>query len=95
MGHESEVTIDRKNRRFELPLGDGSTAFIAFRGAGEGVLVLTHTEVPEAFEGKGIASSLVGGALEIVRAENLKIVPMCPFVAAFIRRHPDYETLIE
>jgi len=53
-----------------------------------------HTEVPGDFEGQGVGSTLVKGAFEIVQAENLKIVPTCPFIAAYLRRHPEYQSLV-
>ena len=65
-----------------------------YEEAGEGVLALTHTEVPEEYEGKGIGGALVKGALEIVRGEGLKIMPVCQFVSVYLRRHPEYQELV-
>lgn len=53
-------------------------------------LVFTHTEVPVADEGKGIGSRLVRAALDDARRRGFKVVPACSFVAAFVRRHPEY-----
>ena len=53
-------------------------------------LVFTHTEVPAADEGKGIGSRLVRAALDDARQRGFKVVPACSFVAAFMRRHPEY-----
>ena len=53
-----------------------------------------HTEVPEALAGRGVASKLIRGALEMVRAQGLKVVPQCPFVAAYMGKHPEYDDLI-
>ena len=78
---ENEVRNNRQEGRFELDLEGGRTAYVEYEEAGEGVLAMTHTKVPEAYEGKGIGGALVKGALEIVRGENLKIVPMCRFVS--------------
>jgi predicted GNAT family acetyltransferase len=55
---------------------------------------LPITEVPEALEGQGIGSALARGALDDVRAQGLQVIPLCPFVAAFIRRHPEYLDLV-
>lgn len=55
---------------------------------------MTHTEVPAEFEGKGVGGALVKGALEIVRGENLKIVPTCRFVTVYLQRHPEYQELV-
>jgi len=55
-----------------------------------GRLNLLHTEVPNEYQGQGIGSDLARAALEYARAENLEVVPTCPFVATYIRRHPEY-----
>ena len=78
--------------RFEMGGGD-STAFVEYRRAGERIALL-HTEVPEALSGKGVGSKLVSGTLDAVRAEGLKVVPRCEFVAAYIGRHPEYRDLL-
>ena len=94
MEKDNAVTHNRQKRQFEMPLGDDAAALISYEETGEGVLTISHTEVPEEYEGQGIGSKLVRGTLEILRAENLKIVPMCPFVAAYLKRHPEYQSLI-
>ena len=78
--------------RFEMGGGD-STAFVEYRRAGDRIALL-HTEVPEALSGKGVGSKLVSGTLDAVRAEGLKVVPRCEFVAAYIGRHPEYRDLL-
>jgi hypothetical protein len=91
---ENEVRYNRQEGRFELDLEGGRTAYVEYEVAGEGVLALTHTEVPAEFEGKGVGGALVKGTLEIVRGENLKIVPVCRFVSVYLRRHPEYQELV-
>lgn len=59
-----------------------------------GVVVLVHTEVDEAVEGTGVGSQLVRGALDDLRARGLRVVPLCPFVAAYLRRHPEDADLV-
>jgi predicted GNAT family acetyltransferase len=59
-----------------------------------GVIVLVHTEVAPSVEGHGIGSRLVGDALDDIRSRGLRVVPVCPFVAAFLRRHPEQHDLI-
>jgi predicted GNAT family acetyltransferase len=59
-----------------------------------GVVVLVHTEVDEAVEGTGVGSQLVRGALDDLRARDLRLVPLCRFVAAYLRRHPEYADLV-
>ena len=78
--------------RLEMGSGD-STAFVEYRRAGDRIELL-HTEVPEALSGKGVGSKLVRGTLDAVRAEGLKVVPRCEFVAAYIGRHPEYRDLL-
>jgi predicted GNAT family acetyltransferase len=62
---------------------------------GDGVITLVHTEVDPKWEGHGVGSALVRGALDDIRARGLKVRPLCPFVAAYIRHHPDYEEIVQ
>ena len=78
--------------RFEMRSGDG-TAFVEYRRAGDRIALL-HTEVPEALSGQGVGSKLVGGTLDAARAEGLKVVARCEFVAAYVERHPEYRDLL-
>ena len=93
------VADNGARRRFELQL-PGGIAFIDYyyrdgaAAALAAVRVLTHAEVPAALRGGGIGAQLVAGALELVRARGEKVVPSCPYVASFIRRHPHYADLI-
>jgi len=57
-------------------------------------IVLVHTEVDPDREGEGLATELVRGALDDIRTRGLRVVPYCPFVAAYILRHPEYEDLV-
>jgi len=56
--------------------------------------VLVHTDVATSVEGSGVGSALVAGALDDIRARGLRVVPVCPFVAAYVRRHPGYADLV-
>ncbi len=87
-----QVTDNPALGRFEMTSG-GSTAFVEYRRAGDRIALL-HTEVPEALSGKGVGSALVRGTLDAVRAEGLKVVPRCEFVAAHIERHPEYRDMV-
>jgi predicted GNAT family acetyltransferase len=60
-----------------------------------GLVVLVHTEVAPSAEGTGVGSLLVEQALDDIRKRGLHVVPLCPFVGAYIRRHPDYADLVE
>jgi uncharacterized protein len=78
--------------RFELESG-GVTAFLNYKLDG-GVITLQHTETPIAARGRGLASQLVQGVLENVRARGLKIVPRCAFVSAYLVKHPEFADLV-
>ena len=78
--------------RFELD-ADGVTAFMNYTLAGN-VMSLDHTETPFEARGRGIASRLVAGALDQIRARGLKIVPRCPFVRVFVGKHREYRDLV-
>ncbi|HEX7830272.1 MAG TPA: GNAT family N-acetyltransferase [Thermoanaerobaculia bacterium] len=72
---------------------DGSTAYVAYDREGDDRIVFTHTVVPDALAGKGLASKLVTHALDDARSQNLKVVPQCSYVASFIQKHPEYQDL--
>ena len=78
--------------RFELDVG-GMVAFANYRLA-PSTVIITHTETPRALRGRGIASELVQGALELIRADGLKVVAGCGFVVDYLRKHPEYEDLV-
>lgn len=71
----------------------GYRAVAAYQREGD-VIVFTHTVVPPEIEGHGVGSRLVRGALDGVRDQGLKVIPQCPFVAAYIDRHPEYRGLL-
>jgi predicted GNAT family acetyltransferase len=79
--------------RFEI-VTDGHTAFASY-SLRPGEIVLTHTEVPKELGGRGIANVLARAALEYARANGLKVVPQCPFMARFIDRNPEYQPLVK
>lgn len=57
-------------------------------------IAFLHTEVPESFRGPGIAGALARAGLEFAREQKLGVVPYCPFVRSYIKRHPEYEALV-
>lgn len=79
-------------QRYELEV-DGALAVMDYQ-ARSGALLITHTRVPSALEGRGIGGRLVAGALADIRAQGLKIVPLCSFVAAYLDSHPDDQDLL-
>ncbi len=87
-----EVTNNEAEGRFEA-LFDGERAVALYQREGQKI-IFTHTEVPEALEGHGVASVLVRTALDTARTQQLEVIPLCPFVAAYIRRHQEYLDLV-
>jgi len=84
---------DNKNRsRFELDVGD-EIAFAKYQLTPQAVII-THTETPRALRGRGIASELVKGALEIIRADGHKVIAGCGFVVDYLGKHPEYRDLL-
>lgn len=86
------VTNNEEARRFEASVGD-QRAFLTYRRS-PGRITFLHTEVPSSLEGKGLAAKLARAALEFARAENLQVVPLCPYVSSFIRKHSEYQDLV-
>lgn len=87
-----EIVHQPDEHRF-IGRGAGGPAVLNYR-LRDGSMVFTHTEVPEALEGQGLGGALVRAGLEHARAHDLKVVPRCPFVRAWIRRHPEFEELV-
>jgi predicted GNAT family acetyltransferase len=87
------VVHNAGEKRYEAVLDEGVVGFAAYREAGER-LIFTHTEVDEALEGRGIGSRLVRGLLDDVRERGVQISVHCPFIRAYMERHPEYEELL-
>jgi predicted GNAT family acetyltransferase len=88
------IVADNPDRlRYEIHVDGALAGFLTYR-AQPGGLVLVHTEVADEFEGHGLASQLVREALDDIRRRGLHVVPRCPLVAKYIRRHPEYEDLV-
>jgi hypothetical protein len=79
-------------QRYEMDVA-GKSAFITYRRS-PGVVTLVHAEVPPELSGQGIGSQLVNGALELVRAQGCKVVPHCPFVANYMKKHAEFQDLL-
>jgi uncharacterized protein len=80
------VVDNRDARRFELTM-DGQTAVLVYERAPDS-LVLVHTEVPPSLRGRHIADALANAALDTAKVEGLRVVAVCPFVRAYLRKHP-------
>ena len=87
------VVDNKQKSRFELPV-ENDVAIAEYTRDGD-TITFTHTAVPEHIQERGVASRVVKFALDQARAEGLKVVPTCPFVAAYIRKHPEYQDLLK
>lgn len=94
MNQSSPVNVrhDTAASRFIAEV-NGGIAVAAYERE-DGRMVLTHTSVPPAAEGQGVASSLAREALEYARREGLRVEAQCPFMSAFVGRHPEYQDLL-
>jgi predicted GNAT family acetyltransferase len=92
---EIEVRDVPEEQRFVARIGDEEVGFSEYVKAGHRI-VFTHTEVDPAYEGEGVGGVLARAALEAVRSadEALEVVPVCPFMAGWIMRHPEYAGLV-
>ena len=87
-----EVRDNPQEGRFELDVG-GRTVFASYARQGS-VLAILHVEAPPPLRGTGAAGRLMTGVMEIARAESLKVLPLCGYAAAWIRRHEAYRDLL-
>src|SRR5665647_600824 len=85
------VRDNKAQSRFELDV-EGAVAFANYRLT-PSTVIITHTETPRALRGRGIASELMHGALQLIRADGLKVVAGCGFVADYLRKHPEFADL--
>ena len=87
-----EIRDNAALSRYEIE-ANGAVAFVTYRTTPRAV-TLVHTEVPKALEGRGIGSALAKGVLDLLRKEGRKVVVICPFIAAYIRKHTEFETIL-
>src|SRR5690242_15108239 len=92
MADSSIVHNNEAAARFETQV-DGHTAFLTYKQRGNSIALL-HTEVPPELEGRGVGSSLARAALDHAREHSLKVLPYCPFVGTYLKRHPEYADLV-
>lgn len=83
-----------ERNRYEITVDGDLAGFAEYREV-EGARVFTHTEVFDAYEGKGVGSALAKGALDHVRASGQRIVARCPFIAEYVERHDEYADLVD
>jgi predicted GNAT family acetyltransferase len=90
-----DITVSNNEaaRQYEVRIGD-DVAFLRYQ-LEPGRIVLVHTEVPQSLSGRGIGGRLARFALDDARARELRVVPVCPFVRAYIERNPAYAELVD
>lgn len=93
MNSTLHITDNSNEFRFETPVGN-ALAFINYRWE-HGKLALMHTEVPEEAEGKGIAGELTKFALAQAQLQQRRVLVFCPYISAYLKRHPEYKELVE
>ena len=91
---ELHVTDNPQDLRYEGRLGGRLVGFIDYRVNRDGRITLLHTEVDPVFEGHGVGSRLVGGALDDLRRRRVSVRVVCPFVRDYLRRHAEYADLV-
>ncbi|AHF16592.1 GNAT family N-acetyltransferase [Niabella soli] len=84
---------DDAAKQFELTV-EGHKSFIRFNETPHHI-TLVHTEVPAALEGKGVGTTLVEKTLEYIEQSGKTLIPLCPFVFAYIKRHPDWKRIVD
>ncbi len=89
---DAAVTHQPDRHRF-VAATDAGEAELEYQRTSDGVIVFTHTGVPEAAEGQGVGSALVRAGLAFARDEKLRVLPLCPFVKAYMERHPETHDL--
>lgn len=89
---EPAIRMNDARKRFEVTV-DGRDAYVTFVRS-EGRIAYEHTFVPPELEGRGIAGRLAKHALEYARESGLAVQPDCPYVRAYIERHPEYAGLV-
>ena len=93
--HAPQLTVENNPAatRYDVRV-DGALAGFARYRLGEGVVVFVHTEIGDEYAGQGVGSVLARAALDDVRARGERVVARCPFIAAYIARHPEYQDLL-
>ena len=79
--------------RFEMTV-DGYTAFIDYKEK-NGKIWLIHTEAPKELEGKGAATAIIEKTLDYIEKNNYKLIPLCPLVVAYLKRHPEWMRIVD
>ncbi|SHI32780.1 GNAT family N-acetyltransferase [Flavobacterium terrae] len=90
---EKSIVVNQEKKRFELEV-EGKIAYIEYILNNENIMFLTHTEVPVGLEGKGVGSAIVSKVLDYIKENGYTLAPLCPFVAAYVKRHPERKEIL-
>lgn len=95
MNEDAQIVVADapERRRFEVTVDGELAGFLVYRSR-KGLLALIHTEVEDRFEGHGLGGRLARFALDQARSEGLAVLPFCPFVNDWMKRHPEYADLV-
>jgi hypothetical protein len=95
MSDDAQIVVSDapERERFEVTVDGELAGFLVYRSR-KGLLALIHTEVEDRFEGRGLGGRLARFALDSAREQGVAVLPFCPFVNEWIRRHPEYTDLV-
>ena len=88
------TTVTKESDRFSIAVDEKTAGFTEIVDR-DGKRTFPHTEVDDAFQGRGLATILIGEALEQTRDAGLRIVPVCPMVAAYVKKHPEFDDVVD
>lgn len=91
---ERKFLNNKELKRYELHVGD-KLALAEYIINNEGVVYMTHTETPVELEGQGVASELIKKSLIDIKEQGRKVFPLCPFVIAYIKKHPEWNEIVK
>ena len=94
MTNPPPVVDNPARHRFEIDLGNGEFAFAAYNLL-PGAIRFYHTEVPESHGGRGLGTALIKAGLAAARERGLKVIPICPFFRAYLKKHPEEQDLVD
>jgi predicted GNAT family acetyltransferase len=92
--HETVVSDNSARHRFEIAVGGSVAGFTVYRVESDKLHTLVHTEIGDAYAGQGLAGILVESTLRTMRRRGIEVRPQCPFVRAYIAKHPEFLDLV-
>ncbi|AXB42066.1 GNAT family N-acetyltransferase [Amycolatopsis albispora] len=94
MNEETRVSRDEAGSRYQVLVGDRVAGFAEYREHGDRT-VFTHTEIADEFGGRGLGKVLAAGALDDAVSRGRVLVPLCPFIASYLKRNPGYQEHVD